>query len=226
MKQGADTNQSYYVSAEGGQIYMCGNSASGASALRSGDESKLVGTRHVAPQITTVSAGQAYTDVLASVGASQVLHCDGTAVFRRDSVDTRIVASVQNSTGRIINNLNDVGGYPALAAGTPCQDIDHDGMPDVWESSNGLNPNNAADRNGDTDGDGYTNLEEYLNLVDGVVGTPSLPGDINNDHIVNSLDWSIMSGQWGGGGSADINNDGIVNSLDWSIMSSNWGRTG
>ena len=44
-------------------------------------------------------------------------------------------------------------------------DTDQDGMPDTWESSNGLNPNDAADRNGDTDGDGYTNLEEYLNSL-------------------------------------------------------------
>jgi hypothetical protein len=35
-------------------------------------------------------------------------------------------------------------------------------MPDWWETRHGLNRNNGSDRNGDRDGDGYTNLEEYL----------------------------------------------------------------
>jgi hypothetical protein len=42
-------------------------------------------------------------------------------------------------------------------------DSDSDGMPDVWENTNGLNPSNASDAGLDTDGDGYNNLEEYVN---------------------------------------------------------------
>jgi hypothetical protein len=38
-------------------------------------------------------------------------------------------------------------------------------MPDWWEVAHKLNPNDAADRNPDRDGDGYTNLEEYLNWL-------------------------------------------------------------
>jgi pectate lyase len=36
-------------------------------------------------------------------------------------------------------------------------------MPDAWEREHGLNPNDPADSALDADGDGYTNLEEYLN---------------------------------------------------------------
>jgi hypothetical protein len=36
-------------------------------------------------------------------------------------------------------------------------------MPDEWERHNGLDLLDAEDRNGDGDGDGFTNLEEYLN---------------------------------------------------------------
>ena len=36
-------------------------------------------------------------------------------------------------------------------------------MPDVWENNNGLNPNSSADGNQDRNGDGYTNIEEYIN---------------------------------------------------------------
>lgn len=43
----------------------------------------------------------------------------------------------------------------------PVVDTDHDGMPDAWESAHGLNPS-VANGNADADGDGYTNLEEYL----------------------------------------------------------------
>jgi len=41
-----------------------------------------------------------------------------------------------------------------------------DGMPDEWELMNGLNPNDPADANGDINGDGYTNIEKYINGID------------------------------------------------------------
>lgn len=40
-------------------------------------------------------------------------------------------------------------------------DDDNDGMPDVYELANGLDPLNADDALADNDGDGSTNLEEY-----------------------------------------------------------------
>jgi pectate lyase len=56
-----------------------------------------------------------------------------------------------------------VGGWPRLAAGAPLPDADHDGLPDAWEASHGLDPEDPSDRNEDYDRDGYTELEEYLN---------------------------------------------------------------
>jgi hypothetical protein len=44
-------------------------------------------------------------------------------------------------------------------------DSDEDGMPDSWESSHGLDPNNGQDNSSDSDNDGYTNIEEYLNEI-------------------------------------------------------------
>jgi hypothetical protein len=84
--------------------------------------------------------------------------------FPRDAVDARIVATVTNRTGKLISNPNQVGGYPTISGGTPYPDADADGMDDNWELSQALKPAHPADRNGDLDGDGYTNLEEFLHV--------------------------------------------------------------
>jgi pectate lyase len=106
-----------------------------------------------APPVTTSNATNAFEEVLASAGATQP---------GRDSVDERIVADVRNTTGKIIDSPAEVGGYPQLASGTPPRDCDHDGMPDAWEEQEGLDPNSPSDAGGDLDGDGYTNVEQYL----------------------------------------------------------------
>ncbi len=43
---------------------------------------------------------------------------------------------------------------------------DNDGMPDVWEMDQGLDPASATDCWADPDNDGYGNLEEFLNGTD------------------------------------------------------------
>lgn len=40
-------------------------------------------------------------------------------------------------------------------------DTDHDGLPNEWEKKYGLNPEDPKDANIDSDGDTFTNLEEY-----------------------------------------------------------------
>ena len=42
-------------------------------------------------------------------------------------------------------------------------DSDRDGMPDEWERTHELDPSNHDDHRLDADGDGYTNIEEWLN---------------------------------------------------------------
>ena len=42
-------------------------------------------------------------------------------------------------------------------------DFDNDGMADLWEAQNGLNPQDPSDGGGtDNDADGQTNVQEYL----------------------------------------------------------------
>jgi hypothetical protein len=98
----------------------------------------------------------------AKTALKQVLAEAGASLPQRDAVDERIVADVTNKTGRIIDSPYQVGGYPRLEPGTAPPDSDHDGMPDDWEQRTGLDPSNPSDAVADRDGDGYTNIEEYL----------------------------------------------------------------
>jgi len=118
---------------------------------------------------------QAYISVLENAGAS---------LPKRDSVDLRIIDEVKNGDATyegptyktdhnvadksrksgIIDSQKDVGGWPGLKSLPAPDDSDHDGMPDKWESLNGLNPHDATDGN-TVNGDGYTMLEIYLNSL-------------------------------------------------------------
>lgn len=111
------------------------------------------------PAADVTSAEQAARDVLDLAGA-----------MPRDAADARVVGTVRGCSGRIIDNPAEVGGWPVLAADAPYPDADADGMDDTWETARGLSASN-----GDADGDGYTNLEEFLNELAGdqdVAGNP------------------------------------------------------
>ena len=65
----------------------------------------------------------------------------------------------------IITDPRQMGGYPEYGDWKPWKDSDGDGMPDEWETENGLNPQDASDANKDCTGDGYTNIEKYINDI-------------------------------------------------------------
>lgn len=120
-----------------------------------------------------------------------VLENAGATLPIRDEVDQRIVKQVR--TGKInypdglesnigsefinrrlpsdsykkgiITTVEQVGGYPEYT-GKPYKDTDSDGMPDKWELKYHLDPNDPTDANGDINGDGYTNIEKYINGID------------------------------------------------------------
>jgi hypothetical protein len=128
----------------------------------------------VAP-VAAEDASTAYTRVLADTGS----------VFPvRDAVDKRVVDSVTKKTGGIINHIEEVGGYPMMESGTPPVDSDHDGMPDKWELAVGLNPFDANDALGDRDGDGYTNIEEYINWLPLGKPMPGKSANVNSVRVV------------------------------------------
>jgi hypothetical protein len=151
-----------------GQWYIGGNEMEGQPRILADNWSGVTGLVEarvnqpfvVAP-IKTSSARDAYDQILADAGAT---------LPRRDSVDTRIIGETR--TGKttygngVVQSPRDVGGWPELKSRAPDLDSDHDGIPDWWEPKYGLNPNDPTDANKDLNGDGYTNLEKYLNGID------------------------------------------------------------
>lgn len=109
-----------------------------------------------APPVTTQPVLEAYEDVLSWGGASLPV---------RDSITRHVADSVRRNTGRVAGRTDDwpSAGYPSYPAAVVPADADRDGMPDEWERQHGLDPRDPADAGADPDGDGYPNLEEYLN---------------------------------------------------------------
>jgi hypothetical protein len=114
------------------------------------------------PPMPIEQAGDAYRAVLDHAGAT---------LPRRDAIDRRIIEHVRTGTvlfrekQGIISDVKQVGGFCEYR-GAPVADADWDGMPDEWERKHGLNPNDASDAAKDCNGDGYTNIEKYLNGLD------------------------------------------------------------
>lgn len=110
------------------------------------------------------------TEMLAWEAYAYVLENAGAILPRRDHVDTRIVKDVRSgddflgTSGRIISNPREMGGWPELQSGSSPQDTDRDGIPDTFETQYQLDPSDPSDANQES-ADQYTNLEVYLNSL-------------------------------------------------------------
>ncbi len=67
-------------------------------------------------------------------------------------------------------------------------DTDGDGMPDAWETANGLNPNSDADAYLDPDGDGLSNLDEYINNTNPRAADTDGGGESDLSEVMNGRD--------------------------------------
>jgi hypothetical protein len=117
---------------------------------------------------TPTSPQEAFTQLVdhGDVGAYQYLDDDGTVQIYRDSFDASQLEIVRNNQDYTTKNpANYV--LPTIPSNTrpASYDTDHDGMADAWEIREFGDLSQSY--RGDDDGDGYENIEEYMNQVDG-----------------------------------------------------------
>jgi hypothetical protein len=128
-------------------IYLNANLKPGTAVYETDNVSPRVLVNNVIgfnPIVSTVPLPPAGVTVRPSRDVEELVKAhSGARPADRDAVDLRIVSEVTNRTGRIIDAPQAVGGYPTLAV-------------NVWHLDP---PSNPA---GDDDGNGYTNLEEWL----------------------------------------------------------------
>jgi hypothetical protein len=209
-----DTTSSFHVYPEDNWIDADKDGIIDGSLLTDYKTATVESTPYAYPGVNNqLSAQDALSHVIQNVGASIV----------RDEVDELLISELLSygTEGRIINTEDDngiQGNVGTVNGGTAPADNDGDGMPDSWETANGLDPD-TADNNGDADGDGYTNLEEYLNaLVDGGSGGTSGITIQENATGFCGVDGTVDSNNSGYTGSGFANTDNTSgNGVDWRI---------
>ena len=144
-------------------------------------------------EITTHTAQAAYEKVLANVGASLYRDAVDARYMKEASTGTTTYTGSATETGEgkpvthlpgIIDYVKDQGEYILESTSRPEGfDTDKDGIPDAWETANGLNPNDANDaqlKTIDTTKNWYSNLEVYLNsLVEDIMKAGMADGESN-----------------------------------------------
>lgn len=149
-------------------------------------------TNHYATDSFTVAQ---ITTTLAEIAFEQVLAQAGATKPKRDTFDRRIVEEVKAGNAHLGGVLGATSGiidshtaYMPVPSSDPATilawektlytevkntsplvplDTDTDGIPDWWESVNGLQPTDTNDgKQPAPNGNGYTNLEMYLNSDD------------------------------------------------------------
>jgi pectate lyase len=148
-----------YISGNTHQIGIDGTPTTADVTLRNGSGSTLTVERPAQPQredgVQIDTSATALTRITSGSGATYP---------RRDSVDNRLITELTSGTGRVGIDNDHIRRYPTLNSTTPPADSDNDGMPNSWETARGLNPN-LNDSAQDSNGDGYTNIEEYINSL-------------------------------------------------------------
>ena len=168
-------------------FYCCNDFNTNAPNTNLGAAQKLT-SRNTFPLISPTIATDLREYAIKNVGA-----------FPRDPMDRRLINPIsQNSLAtQAINGVdyfNDAFQLDFTTQPIAPTDSDDDGMPNDWETNNGLNPS-VQDHNGTqlskkfTGIEGYTNLECYLNeLSDKLIGKTSVIVTPPSTTVITSLE--------------------------------------
>ena len=111
-----------------------------------------------------VSSGYAPIPNTGTTVLDKVLNDVGANLNGNNTLAQKQINDVTNGTGSWVYSESQTVDL-SLQGGTVYKDSDGDGMSDDWENANNLDPNNANDGKADANGDGYTNLEEFLHSL-------------------------------------------------------------
>ncbi|MDO9635169.1 MAG: T9SS type A sorting domain-containing protein [Paludibacter sp.] len=160
-----------------GSYFIENNYVYGSSSVTANNWTGVTYASGVTQTAARVNEPFAYLPIAehtAEVAFEKVLNYGGASLVR-DAIDTRISNEVLNGTATfsgsvtkrpgIIDNPNDVGGWPVYQSTTAPIDSDNDGIPDGW-----LAANYPGKISTDLNEQGYTYLEVYINsLVEHIV---------------------------------------------------------
>ncbi|MGJ5643135.1 hypothetical protein I3217_13530, partial [Formosa sp. S-31] len=136
-------------------------------------------------KINIQSSDAAFNDVKMDVGCNARLNADGSKSSNVDVLDSEWLGNVRNGkyTNRLSTSEYIVPSFSSKSRPSN-YDTDKDGMADEWERN--TFGDLSRDGKGDYDGDGYTDLEEFLNGVDGNTSTttPSVTVNAGEDQSI------------------------------------------
>ncbi len=161
---------------------------------------------------TAESAEASYEHVISYAG-------NGISPTQRTAIDQQCAEETKNGTGSCsgtaaydstvtdLDKYNIQCGvtydYPDPVLEKTITDNDNDGMDDNWELARGLDPSDPTDTNGDYCGQGYTNIEYYINdltvnaFPEGVVTPSPETADIPTISAFETIEAEAFSEQSG-----------------------------
>lgn len=172
---------------------------------------------------------------------------NGIAPDKRTAIDQQCAADAKNGTGSCsgtseydasVTNLDKYSikcgvtyTYPSAVKVKEITDADNDGMDDAWELARGLDPTDPGDYSGDYCGQGYMNIEYYINdltvdsFPEGVVqlspesAEPSVPVPaISAFETIQAEDHSSQEGIRVEESASGMKNIGFVENGDWIMF--------
>jgi hypothetical protein len=172
-KDGTDRPWGQFSGRKPGRLYLHNNltdlpaflmaNTDNAAAIRVLDGAQAVLSESLVGEWPFPGSGVPVRTIVTVADLDYLLDRVGALAPRRDGVDARIIDEYRRGAGRIVDSPAQVGGLPVYRSGLAPADRDGDGLPDAWEQARRLNLADPADAAADADGNGYPEIDDFLN---------------------------------------------------------------